>query len=78
MHWDGDIDLSLRHYTARLIISRALARGWHVTGFESNPAILFLYPHAKSKPIKILVPCPPLPLILPRKLVTTSILQCSS
>ena len=53
MQWNNDIDLSERQFTARLIIQRSLLRGWRVAGFDSNPAIIFLYPKPGGKPVKV-------------------------
>lgn len=53
MQWDDDIDLSERQFTARLIIERSRLRGWRVAGFDSNSAILFVYPKAGGKPVKV-------------------------
>ncbi len=53
MQWNNDIDLSERQFTARLIIQRSLLRGWRVAGFDSNPAIIFIYPRPDSKPVKV-------------------------
>lgn len=53
MVWDQGIDLSRRKFTARLIVERALSRGWKVKGFETNTAIHLLYIPGRSQPVKI-------------------------
>ena len=60
MDWDHEIDLSVRKLSARLIIERALVRGWNVCGFKSNSSVLILYPEGRqSKGIKIFSASPP-------------------
>ena len=53
-----EIDLSKRKFTVRLIVERALARGWKVKGFETNPAIHLLYIPGRSKPVQIFSAAP--------------------
>jgi len=59
MEFDHDIDLSQRKFTSRLIVERALARGWKVTGFKSNPAIFLITIPGREKPIKVFSASPP-------------------
>lgn len=59
MEWDTDIDLSRRKITSRLIVQRALARGWRVCGFRTNQAILLLYLPGRKSPLQIFSASPP-------------------
>lgn len=59
MQQDEEIDLSARKFTSRLVIERALVRGWHVTGFETNTAVHLLKVPGKDMPIKIFGSSPP-------------------
>jgi cyanophycin synthetase len=56
---DGQIDLSKRKNTSRMVVTAALERGWQVTGFESDPAVFVLRIPGKSDPIKIYSASPP-------------------
>lgn len=53
MAWDNDIELMKKQFTARLIVQRALARGWRVQDFVTNRAVLLLYVPGRIKPVKI-------------------------
>ncbi len=59
MEFNQDIDLSIRKLTSRLIIQRALKRGWHVTGFKTNPGLYLLRIPGRTKPIQIFSAAPP-------------------
>ncbi len=59
MQHDNKIDLATRKYTSRLIVERALARGWHITGFETNGAIFLLHIPGRTKPVQIFSSSPP-------------------
>lgn len=59
MNQQPDIDLSKRKFSARLIVERALARGWRVQGFETNTAIHLLYPPGRPDAIRIFSASPP-------------------
>jgi len=59
MAWNQDIDLSKMKFTSRLIVERALARGWQVRSFETNLSIFLLYIPGKENPIKIFSASPP-------------------
>ncbi len=54
-----EIDLSKMKFTTRLIAERAMVRGWGVTTFETNPAILLLQIPGREKPLKIFSASPP-------------------
>jgi cyanophycin synthetase len=53
------IDLSKIKFTTRLVIERALARGWNVTNFKSNRAILLIGIPGRKDPIKVFSASPP-------------------
>lgn len=59
MEYNDEIDLSKRKFTSRLIVERALVRGWKIIGFKTNPAVLLLFVPGRSKPIKIFSASPP-------------------
>lgn len=59
MNWDRNIDLTKYKITTRLIIERALYRGWKVCSFKTNLAILLIYPNERKTPIKIFSASPP-------------------
>lgn len=59
MELNDNIDLKKRKYTSRLIVSRALNRGWNIAGFKSNPAIFKISIPGKQKPIYIFSASPP-------------------
>lgn len=59
MEQDNKIDLKKRKFTSRLIVERALIRGWNITGFKSNPAIFRIVIPEKHKPIYIFSSSPP-------------------
>lgn len=59
MEKDGQIDLSKRKNTSRMVVTAALERGWQVTGFESDPAVFVLRIPGKSESIKIYSAAPP-------------------
>lgn len=79
MEFDQNIDLSKRKFTSRLIVERALARGWHVIGFKTNPAVFQLLIPGKDKPVNIFSASPsqmsyPATKIAKDKFITNSIL----
>lgn len=53
MEWNEDIDLSRRKMSSQLIVRRALARGWKICGFVTNPAVFLLYIPGRQTPVKI-------------------------
>lgn len=59
MERNEEIDLTKRKMTSQLIVERALARGWDVTGFETARAIFLLRIPGRDKPIKIFSSAPP-------------------
>jgi cyanophycin synthetase len=59
MEWNDAIDLSKRKFSSRLIVQRALTRGWQVCGFKSNLAIFLLYIPGRDKPVQIFSASPP-------------------
>ena len=59
MEWNNDIDLSKRKMSSRLIVQRALDRGWRVCGFKSNPAVFLCYVPGRDRPISIFSTSPP-------------------
>jgi cyanophycin synthetase len=59
MNWNEDIDLTKIKMTSRLIIERALFRGWKVCSFETNPAIMLIYSPGRETPIQVFSASPP-------------------
>lgn len=59
MEHNEQIDLTKRKYTSRLIVERALYRGWDMTGFKSNPAVFKVNIPGKTKPVFIFSASPP-------------------
>lgn len=53
MEFDNKIDLSKRKFSSRLIVERALFRGWRVVGFKTNPAIFKIFIPRRKKAINI-------------------------
>lgn len=80
MEWNENIDLTKRKMTSRLIIQHALARGWRIAGFKTNPGLYLIYVPGRDKPIRIFSAAPPTnsyPAVkmAKDKYVTNSILQ---
>lgn len=59
MKSDQHIDLSVLKLTSRLIVERALARGWGVTGYTSNNAIFSFDIPGKNRQVRIFSASPP-------------------
>lgn len=59
MEWNEEIDLSKRKMTSKLIIERALARGWKVAGFETVRPLLMLEIPGRADPVMIYSAAPP-------------------
>lgn len=59
MQWDDGIDLTKLKMTSRLIVERALHRGWKVCSFKTNSAIMLMYPEGRETPIQIFSASPP-------------------
>lgn len=59
MQWNEDIDLTKFKMTSRLIIERALFRGWKICSFETNRAIMLVYPTGRDVPLQIFSASPP-------------------
>lgn len=59
MEWDEAIDLSKRKMSSRLIVERALARGWKVCGFPTIKPLFLLYIPGRETPVRIYSASPP-------------------
>lgn len=82
MNWNEDIDTSKLKFTSRLIVERALFRGWKIANFKSNPAIFLLYVTGRENPIKLFSASPsqmsyPASKIAKDKYITNQILSMS-
>ncbi len=59
MESDHQIDLSTRKLTSRLIVQRALLRGWKITGFKTNQGLFIINIPGRKAPVQIFSASPP-------------------